>query len=203
MKWLEPIQLGQLRLEGGQVTSWDELFTSSLGRNCLRLMMREYVASIALEMHQRETTGSNVREIQTDDAYVNSVMSNLQFFMSKFTLTESVKHFRKFEEPPVTSVAKPRIFGFLKGMFQKDTKSTKTLSTSNNDRLFKCVVFGPEKVGKSSLLISLWREGFFETLPPSIGTDFKVMNLHFGTAFKIKVSFLYTTCQSQIEYCMG
>lgn len=49
---------------------------------------------------------------------------------------------------------------------------------SQNELIFKILVLGESRVGKSSVLNRFTENVFVETLPPTLGIDYKIKKIH-------------------------
>lgn len=67
------------------------------------------------------------------------------------------------------------------------------------DHLAKCVILGAAGVGKTALLRSLCSEAFSDDIQPTIGIDFKILNLKSEDGIKLKVQLWDTAGQPRFR----
>ena len=84
------------------------------------------------------------------------------------------------------------------GTYTEWTPLTGTLE-AQYDHLAKCVMLGGEAAGKTALLHAFSREPFQDDIPPTIGIDFKIVNLRSEDGMKLKVQLWDTAGQARFR----
>ncbi|KAG2373860.1 hypothetical protein C9374_011745 [Naegleria lovaniensis] len=184
-----------------KIMNFEELFQTSVGMNCLRFMMRDYVAqAVHLLLNKNVIEIEEMRTYQLDSNSLSCLLPDLKYYFSKFATPPSLLPFinREAIARSYAPLKKPEEkTSFLKQLLVP--KKRKTLGDIPVQYTFKSLLFGKQKQGKHSLFHAMMSRKVTSGANDQL-LEFGVRYLKFGDEFSIRGEFFSGMHQTMLYH---
>ncbi|KAF0979411.1 hypothetical protein FDP41_001754 [Naegleria fowleri] len=183
------------------IANFEDLFRTSLGRNCLRFMMRDYVAQVVLLLLNKIVIEIEERRIyQLDASELSYLLPDLKEYFSKFETPSSLlplihkaaisQSYTELNIPEEKTKLLHRIFGL---------KKRKTLQDIPVQYTFKSLFIGKKKQGKRSLFRAMLDKTASSDADNQF-LEYRVRYLKFGEEFAVRGEFFTGMNETMLYY---